>query len=152
MARREGDNVKMDMTPMIDCVFLLIIFFVIVTQVVSDRVPLTPPSAEHASEDKLPAGFCTINVDYQGRVYVGGKMSDTWADFETYLKQRKNNHGDAFGFEDHNGQQLSKMDLYIRGDHTAHWVLIQEVLAIAQSMGIYRTEYGSIIPLKKKEG
>lgn len=146
--RRQGAESKMDMTPMIDCVFLLIIFFVIVTQVVTDRVPLEPPTADEANEDPIPKGFATVNVDRDGIVYVGAARASNWQDFRIMLEAKKKEHAAAYGQEDYGQLKLSKLDLYIRGDLVSQWKLVQEVVATAQDIGIYRTEYGAVVPQK----
>ena len=64
-----GGNLQLNMTPMIDCVFLLLIFFMSCTQVsVINKSPLDPPE-QKGSEDQSEATI-TINVDKQGDILI----------------------------------------------------------------------------------
>ncbi len=59
----------MNMTPMIDCVFLLLIFFMSCTQVsIVNKSPLEPPE-QKGSEDQSEATI-TINVDKDGDIII----------------------------------------------------------------------------------
>ena len=67
--RRSGSGaVTINMTPMIDCTFLLIIFFILTTQIVKDGIdkiivpkPMSPHMAK--SEDKdVPPNVAIVNV------------------------------------------------------------------------------------------
>src|SRR6185436_8587609 len=64
-----GGNLQLNMTPMIDCVFLLLIFFMSCTQVsVINKSPLDPPE-QKGSEDQSEATI-TINVDKDGDIII----------------------------------------------------------------------------------
>ena len=62
-----GGNLQLNMTPMIDCVFLLLIFFMSCTQV-SITSPLDPPE-QKGTEDQSEATI-TINVDKEGDILI----------------------------------------------------------------------------------
>lgn len=134
MAKKKGQDTEVDMTPMIDCVFLLIIFFVVSTQIVTDVIPLDPPFARMLSEVKL-VNKTVINVSDQG-VHIGGKKYATWKDFKSGLEARAR----AAPVE---SDGFSEMDLYIRGDTISRWKYVQEVLAIANECKIYRTDFAA---------
>jgi len=64
-----GGNLQLNMTPMIDCVFLLLIFFMSCTQVsVINKSPLDPPE-QKGTEDQSEATI-TINVDKDGDIII----------------------------------------------------------------------------------
>ena len=70
--RRRGAIVGMNMTPMIDIVFLLIIFFMTVTQVSEiNKERLLLPHLK-GGEEQVTATV-TINVDEQGRIVISGR-------------------------------------------------------------------------------
>jgi len=48
-AKELSEEVEIDMSPMIDMVFLLLIFFIVASQVVSDKPPVEVPTAESAA-------------------------------------------------------------------------------------------------------
>jgi len=62
---------RMDMTPMIDVVFLLIIFFMVVSQVTqANRQPLELPEEEGAHEQEPTT--LIVNIDQTGQIIVSG--------------------------------------------------------------------------------
>lgn len=74
--RRRSTMADMNMTPMIDIVFLLLIFFMTVTQVSEiNSEPVSLPVQE-GSDDQQP-GAITINVTIDGDVIVGGDTLDS---------------------------------------------------------------------------
>jgi biopolymer transport protein ExbD len=64
------ENIKMDMTPMIDCVFLLMIFFVLVIDLSQTELEdLILPKAQYAvPDDKPPENRPVVNVMQDGLV------------------------------------------------------------------------------------
>jgi len=134
--KKKGQEASVDMTPMIDCVFLLIIFFVVSTQIVTDVIPLEPPFAKNISIDPL-VEKAIININENG-VHVGGQACPTWEDLQTRMESRAK----QFKIED---DGFSEMVLYIRGDTVSQWKFTQEVLAIANecSPQIYKTDFAA---------
>lgn len=132
--KKKGQGTEVDMTPMIDCVFLLIIFFVVSTQIVTDVIPLSPPFAVKLSVEKLP-DKTVINVTDSG-VHIGSKNYLTWKEFQNGLKAR----ADEAGYE---ADGFSNLILYIRGDTLSRWKYVQEVLAIANDVKIYKTDFAA---------
>ncbi len=69
--RRRVTSVRMNMTPMIDVVFQLLIFFMTVSQVSEvNRERLELPR-QPGAEDQRPA-VLTINVNQRGELIIGG--------------------------------------------------------------------------------
>lgn len=70
---KRSHSVVFNLTPMIDIVFLLIIFFMTVSQItrVVDQ-PMTLPEVEVASESGPPAAV-TINLTRDGKIVVSGR-------------------------------------------------------------------------------
>lgn len=134
--RKKGQETVVDMTPMIDCVFLLIIFFVVSTQIVTDVIPLEPPFATNLNKEKLPEKKIIVNVNELG-VHIGGKAFATWQDFKRALEVRAKQGEIIDGF--------SEMIMYIRGDTVSQWKYVQEVLAIANECEpkIYKTDFAA---------
>ena len=64
------DDVNIDMAPMIDMVFLLLIFFMVASVVVTDKVKITLPEAKSAKVPKDIKGRMMITVDADSRIYV----------------------------------------------------------------------------------
>ncbi|MHB0956518.1 MAG: ExbD/TolR family protein [Pirellulaceae bacterium] len=71
--RRRPTKAQMNMTPMIDVVFLLLIFFMTVSQVSEiNRERLELPR-QQGSDDQKPA-VLTINVNQSGQLIIGGTI------------------------------------------------------------------------------
>ena len=70
--RRRATIAEMNMTPMIDIVFLLLIFFMTVSQVSEvNKEQLSLPKLE-GSDDQQPATV-TLNINSDGVMIVGGR-------------------------------------------------------------------------------
>ncbi len=71
---KPDEKAEMDMTPMIDCVFLLMIFFVLVIDLTRrDLEDLILPQAKHAEpDDNPPEGRPIINIMQDGTVMHRG--------------------------------------------------------------------------------
>lgn len=66
-----------DMSPLIDMVFILLIFFMVSTTFVKDaQVELSRPSAKSAS--KASTKSMRVSVDRQGSVYLDGAPTRLW--------------------------------------------------------------------------
>lgn len=64
-------ELPLNMTPMIDCVFQLIIFFIVVIDMSQKELEdLKLPVAKAAKPDKQEERRPILNVDYEGRIYV----------------------------------------------------------------------------------
>lgn len=70
---RHNTIAAMNMTPMIDIVFLLIIFFMTVSQVSkvnNERIPLP----KQAGSEEQPTSSLTVNVRKSGEIVVSGRV------------------------------------------------------------------------------
>ena len=67
-------SLSFNMTPMIDIVFLLIIFFMTVSQITRTvDLPLPLPRVTLGDEDATPSSV-TVNLDREGNIIIGDKM------------------------------------------------------------------------------
>ncbi|MFP4351985.1 MAG: ExbD/TolR family protein [Puniceicoccaceae bacterium] len=71
---KDDDAVEVQMAPMIDCVFLLLIFFLVATTLkkVDKELPLELPDAAAAIEVQQPEGFTVVSIDNEGAFHVDG--------------------------------------------------------------------------------
>ena len=68
----DDDRAEVQMSPLIDCVFLLLIFFLVTTMMKKweMQIPLSvPPMSASLSATKQSAGSVILSVDAAGRVY-----------------------------------------------------------------------------------
>lgn len=67
----EGDELEVDMSPMIDMVFLLLIFFIVASTVIDQKVPVKIPKAAYAKVPDDTTGRLVISVNKDDQMFVG---------------------------------------------------------------------------------
>ena len=68
--QNEEEDIEIDMSPMIDMVFLLLIFFVVASAVVDEKVSIDVPVAVYSKVAEDTTGRFTITVQKGGELYV----------------------------------------------------------------------------------
>ena len=72
LKRKQEEEIAIDMSPMIDMVFLLLIFFIVASQIIKvEKVQIEIPSAVYAKVPEDETGRFAITVDPQGTLYIG---------------------------------------------------------------------------------
>ena len=147
MARRAAakvEAVEPDMTPMIDCVFQLMIFFILCTEVAAaDLELLKLPSASEALPDKNPEDKRMIlNVNKAGEIKHRGKVK-TQAELFALLKL------EAALVPDKDNKQLSGRSVIIRGDVDAEYRHVNTIMLECAKVGIWKLELGAAAPHDK---
>ena len=70
--RKDTQEVEIDMSPMIDMVFLLLIFFIVASAIIKvDKVPIEVPSAIYAKVPEDETGRFAITVTKEEKMYIG---------------------------------------------------------------------------------
>lgn len=87
--RRHTEDIGFQIAPMIDITWILIIFFMVTTQLVENDfdVPVDLPIASAAVVPKDMAGRVIVNVDAGGNYYLGNEPVDL-AGLTNHLKRR----------------------------------------------------------------
>jgi biopolymer transport protein ExbD len=139
MARKLASECTMDMTPMIDCVFQLIIFF-IVTINMEDRAnpDIELPPGIHGpaikTEDEKPM---IIEVDKRGRISMQN-LPMSLPTLKNLLNNRRN--------------RVGQFPVMIRGDMKAQHKEIRAVMDTCTGVGIWRINFAAIKEKKVKRG
>ncbi|MCO8121208.1 biopolymer transporter ExbD [Stieleria sp. TO1_6] len=113
-----------NMTPMIDVVFLLIIFFLVSSHLAQQesRLPVDlPTAASHLPLDVTPVSL-TVTVDRDHQVLVGGRVTAT-ADLDSLFAAVVAEEGDS-------------ASLRIRSDGDVPYELIEPVLRASAKAGL----------------
>ncbi len=115
---------KLNLTPMIDVVFLLLIFFTIATRFESDEreMSVVLPEASEAKPRIEKPRELWINVDQDGRFILSGEPM-TSKNLLTRLRQAAANNP---------GRQT----VIIRGDERADWKFVAEVMNLCNAANI----------------
>ncbi|MBL7016539.1 MAG: biopolymer transporter ExbD [Kiritimatiellales bacterium] len=72
LRRKDTEEIAIDMSPMIDMVFLLLIFFIVASAVIKvEPVPIEVPSAVYAKVPEDETGRAMITLTEEGSLYVG---------------------------------------------------------------------------------
>ena len=71
----EEEHVEVQMTSLLDCVFLLLIFFLVSSQLkkVEKELPITLPDANLTHSVKATPDLITVSVDANGQLFVNSK-------------------------------------------------------------------------------
>jgi biopolymer transport protein ExbD len=122
LKKRQGSSSEMEinMTPMIDAVFLLLIFFM-VTTVMKNPAQLKMMLPEAKNYAKLESRQLNLEVDAQGNLALDGQKLSIDS-FDAYLVGQKAKTGNN--------------SLLIKADIAAKHGLILKIMQIAKSVGI----------------
>ena len=139
-------DMEMNMTPMIDVVFLLIIFFMVITDMTQqDLEDLTLPVAVKADPDKPKPGEMrpVVNINIDGTVKVkrekifDPEASDQFKKLKAYLadsaaKMEK----EHFNKEAGTGPLIPANALLVRADQNTPFKYVQKVMELCGLEGI----------------
>jgi biopolymer transport protein ExbD len=126
---------KMQMTSMIDIVFLLIIFFLCVTEMSKQEIEqITLPEAVKARDDtKPPKDRIVVNVMKDGTYRVKGR---------TYTKEDLKNFLVRRAIERRGPDELSTLAVKIRCDAYAPYKYAQQVMMLCMDARIWQVSFG----------
>ena len=149
---KQDAGIEMDMTPMIDIVFNLLIFFMVVTDLnQKDLATLTLPIAHMAEQDKDndPDDRVILNVDKYGQIQYRGKVInlDELGSILHRAKEgyefKKRQKGES-GLEDlPGGGKASKLFVLLRADRDTPWQHVQWLMTIMSEQKLYKMQFAT---------
>ncbi|MBK1828681.1 ExbD/TolR family protein [Haloferula rosea] len=130
---REPQNTGMQIAPMIDIVFLLLIFFIVTWQFSREEMDLriAVPTSEEGADPQRVLGEIILNVRVDGTVTVWGETKN-----KAQLKQTLS----AIALQ-HENQPVR-----VRGDATTPFQRIVEVIDTCQQAGIWNISFATEKP------
>lgn len=137
LKRRPDPELGIDMTPMIDCVFLLLIFFMCAATM--SKVDLTPevklPVAPRAAVPEDLRGRGTVNILPVGTVLPNGETTSDERPFMVYgqlMDDRALSQAIA-------GKRAAEpnLRLYLRVDRAANFALVRRAIKACAEAGVY---------------
>jgi len=123
-----GDD-EIDLTPMIDVVFLLIVFFMTVANMITaEKIPVEMPVAIHSVIPEEFGGRNTITVTEDGSIFAGTLATDLDG-LEAIL--------------DAELQRDPKLKVYIRADRFTEHQFINDVMETCAAVGIFNVIFAA---------
>lgn len=130
MARKSTEEVGMNMTPMIDIVFQLIIFFVVTTELdkqkFDKRIMLAMSPNGPAIERRDPRTV-TVDLDEKGRIYITRNRMSAQV-LANVLTNVRNQYG-------------ASTPVHIRGHRKAEHESVRRVMDACGQAGIWRVSF-----------
>ena len=115
-------NEELDLTPMIDIVFLLIVFFMTVANMITaEKIEVDMPVAVHSTIPEEFGGRNTITVDQNGSIFAGIYPVNLDQMEEILLEELERN---------------PKLKVYIRADSMTEHQFINDVMVSCAAIGI----------------
>ena len=140
-SKAKNEACDIDMTPMIDIVFQLIIFFVVTLKFTSDMnreiILEDGKHGETITADKMPPTMLEIEVDRRGRISISN-FKYTEEMMRAVLKNRVNRLGPEF-------------PILIRADKRAPHELVKKVMDICTESGIWKLSFVALQEKKAQE-
>lgn len=131
---RKQDPCTIDMTPMIDCVFQLIIFFIVTINMSENNDPdVRLELGKHGQEiesGESSSSALILDVNRKGRVSIGN-VSFNAAGLQKIISGRYRRYG-------------ANTQIWIRGDARASHDQIRKVMDVCTSMGIGRVSFVAV--------
>jgi len=69
--KHADEDIEVDMSPMIDMVFLLLIFFIVASVVIDEKVQIKIPKAAYAKVPEDTTGRLVVSVNKDDKLFVG---------------------------------------------------------------------------------
>ena len=140
MAKKNQHNPALDMTPMIDVVFELIIFFVVtLTQCNAKDETIKLEDGRHGVEltpEEMPPTQMTVDIARTGRISMGD-ITMTPEQIGQRVKERKRKFGE--------------FPVIIRADYRARHEAIARVMNACTANGIWKISFMAIYEHKAKD-
>lgn len=135
---RDPQPAGMQLAPMIDIVFLLLIFFIVTWQFSRSEteMKISVPSSEEGADPKRVIGEIIVNVRADGEVIVDGRVMS-----RVQLKEKLENIS----------RQHPNQPVRLRGDAKTEYQTIVEVIDTCQKAGIWNISFATQRPKKESE-
>ena len=145
-------GVDMDMTPMIDIVFLLIVFFMVVTELTVQQAEVILPVASEATVEEPQPGsrilFVNVSFDSEGKEVIQLMNGPAMTTEQLTLALRQ--EAEAYGlYEDNPANpdpraRLSRIEVTIRCDQGAESGNIHKIFGACSKARIYKVRCAAI--------
>ena len=131
-----SDDLEMDMSPMIDLTFLLLIFFMVASHIITVQIDrrVNPPTAKNSQVAQDASGRVVVNILADGTIWAQEKVELTSTESITaYVDEAR------VRFEE-SGVQTR---LNLRADEDVDTRIIKRVVQAAAEAGVVEVIFGS---------
>jgi biopolymer transport protein ExbD len=138
MGKRKVATCEIDMTPMIDVVFQLMIFFLVTINMsdnMNPEIKLEKGPNGIPIDSRMPKTVFTVEVDKNGNISIHNLRLDMQR-FRFIIKARYN--------------RIGEFPLLIRGDYRTQHADIRKVMDMCTEIGLYKVWFAAIEKEKKK--
>ncbi len=134
--RFKPEELELNMSPMIDVVFLLIMFFLVVSEIATyDRIEdLTLPNASEAKAEDVMPDRLIISVDTNNQIFIAGQRLNLDG-VEHYLRIERQLRRSGSGKTAQPG--------LIQADRNAKWRVIQDIIERANKCKFWRLSFSA---------
>jgi biopolymer transport protein ExbD len=115
-----GEDAGIDMSPMIDMVFLLLIFFLVASNIVDNKIKVNIPSAVYAKVPEDTTGRLELSVAKNGDLFVGQRPVSL-EELKDILRPEL--------------EQNPNLRILIRGDGEVKYRVSEEIMAACADAG-----------------
>jgi biopolymer transport protein ExbD len=123
---------ELNVTPLLDLAFVLLIIFIITTPLLESNIPLSlPVSSDHANQPPDPKSIRTVSIDKSGRVYLESKPIELPL-LEEELAAFRRNTPDAA--------------VVVRADKSLRYQQVVDVMDVLQRAQISRMHLENVAP------
>lgn len=138
MGRKRSEACAIDMTPMIDVVFQLIIFFIVtinLSENINPDIVLALGKNGPVIDNKQDKRTIVVEVDKKGAITIKS-FSLSHQQFKQLIQSRYN--------------RIGEFPLLIRGDQRTQHQQIRRVMDMCTEIGLYRIQFAAIKEVKTK--
>ncbi len=114
---------KFDLTPMIDVVFLLIIFFMVVAAEITEKIEVEIPEADKSKVPEETKGRMQVSLQENGDVFVGLAGPLTLEELGQRIR--------------HDNDTIPGFRVYLRADSRVPHKNVQEVMQACAENGVF---------------
>ncbi len=139
MARKKPEGCAIDMTPMIDVVFQLIIFFIVtinLSENINPEIVLENGRNGPLIDNKQDKTTIVVEVDKKGYISVHS-IPMSHQQFRQIIRNRYN--------------KMGEFPLLIRGDYRTSHQHIRQVMDMCTEIGLYRIQFAAVKEPKGKK-
>ncbi len=130
-------RLNVEITPMIDVVFLLIIFFMVTAQIArTTRAEVDLPLERGEQEEQSEEAGLVINISVDGVIIVNDEQV-LLADLERIVRQEVDRTTDG---------DPTNLKLLLRADRNAETTVLNQVLNMLESMGVGAARLATEVP------